>query len=71
MKKIFIAVVAVAMTIGLSSCAKECKCKYEVLGVSTEKTIELGDGQKCSDLEGGLDIGGSKIMDAKCTPVLF
>ena len=71
MKKVLIAIVAVGFMFCMSSCAKECNCKYEVLGVSTEKTIELEDGQKCSDLSGDLTISGSKIAGAKCNPKFF
>ena len=70
MKKILIAIVAVGFMFCMASCSKECTCKYEVLGISTEMTVKPDSG-KCSDMNGNLTVNGSRVADSKCTPKLF
>lgn len=70
MKKVLFALVLVGGLIA-TSCSKECVCSVKLNGeVITETTVQLEDGQKCSDSS----VGGSLLGtsgEIKCTPKLF
>lgn len=52
MKKVVLALAAVAMVACLASCNKNCTCKTYVAGVvvSTQEDIEIESGKKCADM---------------------
>lgn len=74
MKKIVLALVAVIGIFALSSCSKTCNCKawgsYGENGGKTSYTIELDEGQRCSDFNKSIEVAGASA-GVKCTPQLF
>lgn len=70
MKKFFIAIAAIAMTISMASCSKTCNCVAKYDDNKIEKTITLDEGEKCSDYNTSVAILGHSAT-FKCTPKLF
>lgn len=71
MKKVLFALVLAGGIFALSSCAKECNCAAKWNGeVVYEKTLELQDGDKCSDYNTYVSVMGISA-ELKCTPHLF
>jgi len=71
MKKVLFALVLAGGLLMMSSCSKECNCVGKLDGeVKYESTVELEDGDKCSEYNFYYDILGTSI-EVKCTPVLF
>ena len=55
----------------LSGCVKECNCTVKVNDkVVLENTIELEDGEKCSEYNGRGSILGVS-GEVRCTPQIF
>lgn len=70
MKKLLI-ILAVAGLFMCASCSKSCDCKAKINGeVLAEKTVELSNGEKCSDYNVGVNVFGQSAT-FKCTPELF
>lgn len=71
MKKVLFALVLAGGIFALSSCAKECNCAAKWNGeVVYEQTLELQDGDKCSDYNTYVSVMGISA-ELKCTPHLF
>lgn len=71
MKKALFAIAAIAAVFAFSSCSKSCKCTAKLNGeVLSETTVELSDGDKCSDFNGKITILG-QTAENKCVPQLF
>ena len=70
MKKIVLALVAVIAVCALSSCSRTCNCKAYYNDNVVDKTINLDEGQKCSDFNTYVKIGGVE-SGLKCAPALF
>ena len=71
MKKVLFALVLVGGIFALSACSKECDCAAKWNGeVVYEQTVELSDGEKCSDYNGYVKVLGISA-ELKCTPHLF
>lgn len=74
MKKTLFALAALVAILTCASCSKTCNCKVtgSVGGntASADKTITLKDGEKCSDHNSNVTIGGVSA-GLKCTPQLF
>ena len=71
MKKVLFALVLVGGIFAMSSCSKECKCTVKYNGeIVSETTVELDDGEKCSEYNGYVSILGQSL-EQKCTPQLF
>lgn len=68
MKKTFLILALVAMVMCcISGCSKKCKCKAKVNGeVLVEKTIDLDDGESCSDYNTTVNVAGVSAS-LKCT----
>ncbi|MDD2594681.1 MAG: hypothetical protein PHD11_02540 [Bacteroidales bacterium] len=70
MKKLLV-VVAVASLFLCAGCSKTCKCSAKLNDeVLSEKTVELNDGEKCSDYNTSVTVLG-QTAQLKCTPQLF
>jgi len=70
MKKIIL-LVAAAGILMCSSCSKTCNCKAKINDeVISETTVELSDGEKCSDHNTSVTIVGQTAA-YKCTAQLF
>lgn len=71
MKKVLYALVLAGGIFALSACSKECDCTAKWNGeVVYESTVELQDGEKCSDYNSYVNVLGVSAQ-LKCTPVLF
>ena len=71
MKKVLFALVLIGGIFALSSCSKECNCKVTLNDtVLMENTIQLNDGEKCSDYSGRGSLFGV-TGEIRCTPKLF
>ena len=71
MKKILFAIVLAGGIFALSGCAKDCTCQAILNDeVVAESTVELDEGDKCSDYNTMITIFGTKV-ESKCTPNLF
>ena len=71
MKKVLFALVLIGGMFAMSSCSKECNCVAKVNGeVKYESSIELEDGDKCSDYNSYINILGTSA-ELKCSPKLF
>jgi hypothetical protein len=71
MKKVLFALVLAGGIFALSSCTKECNCAAKWNGeVVYEQTLELQDGDKCSDYNTYVNVLGISA-ELKCTPHLF
>lgn len=71
MKKVLLGLVLLVCVFAMSSCSKKCDCKAKLNGETIwESTVELGDGEKCSDKNGKISVAGISA-ESKCTPVLF
>ncbi|MBP5396807.1 MAG: hypothetical protein J6X35_12290 [Bacteroidales bacterium] len=61
MKKIVLSLAALAIVVSLASCKKTCNCKrWEASKVVEEKEMDLGDKDKCSDLNSLVQLGELK-----------
>lgn len=61
MKKVVLALAAIAMVSCMVSCNKVCKCKTYVAGtVVSEKEVEVEAGKKCSEMGVVAEIAGTK-----------
>ncbi len=71
MKKVLVILAAAGMLLALSSCSKECKCKYYSDGdLKSEKTITKEDMEslgfeKCKDMNSTVELLGVKT-EVKC-----
>lgn len=71
MKKVLVVLAAAGMLVAMSSCSKDCKCKYYVDGdMKSEKTISKEDMEslgyeKCKDMNSTVDLLGVK-QEVKC-----
>jgi len=71
MKKVLFALILAGGIFALSSCSKECDCSAKWNGeVVYESTVELSDGEKCSDYNSYVNVLGVSA-ELKCSPVLF
>lgn len=71
MKKVLFTLVLIGGLFALSSCSKECTCTVKVNDkVIAENTIELNDGDKCSDFNSKGSLFGVSGQ-VRCTPQLF
>ena len=74
MKKIVLALIAVAGIFALSSCSKTCNCRawgaYGQNGAETTYTQTLKEGEKCSDFNTSIEVAGIST-GRKCVPQLF
>lgn len=71
MKKVLLAVVAVAFVFGMASCDKKCKCKTYAAGVvvsESEVTISKDNEnvKRCSDLTTVADINDELKTGVEC-----
>lgn len=71
MKKVLFTCIVLGSMFAMTSCSKECVCTVTVNGeVITETTVQLEDGQKCTDSKvGGSLLGNSG--EVKCAEKLF
>jgi len=62
MKKIVLALAVVATVACFSSCKKTCTCKTYLLGqvTATAEDVELGDNDKCSDMNTVVTVENTK-----------
>ena len=71
MKKLLVILAAASLLFAMSSCSKDCKCKYYVDGdMRSEKTITKEDMEslgfeKCKDMNSTIELLGSKT-EVKC-----
>lgn len=71
MKKVLFALVLIGGLFAFSSCAKECNCKVTLNDtVLLENSIQLEDGEKCSDYSGKGSLLGV-TGQIRCTPKFF
>lgn len=73
MKKIVLALAAIAMVGVFSSCKKNCDCTYKILGQEATVTYKLEDLQKgdsnikkCSDVKENASINGTTYAGMSC-----
>ena len=71
MKKVLVILAAAGLLFAMSSCSKECKCKYYSDGdLKSEKTITKEDMEslgfeKCKDMNSTIELLGVKT-EVKC-----
>ena len=64
MKKLFLAVIVVALAFGFASCKSECECTVEVMGITT--TVDVGEMSK-SDCKKHTPAGAVAGATVKCS----
>lgn len=71
MKRLFVAIIAVAAVFAISGCAKQCHCVEKFNGkVLTEYDRDKVDGEACGSNDSYVSLLGN-TNEFKCTPVLF
>ena len=73
MKKVLFTLMIAAGVFTLASCSKNCNCSASYNGeVVFEETLEMEDGDKCSDFNRKVSIPAINVsVETKCTPQLF